>query len=416
MRALRAGLPVPLLALLAACGGGSPPAPPAPTPTPQAGWLVPRRLGDAGPGSASARGGHLGLAVDSDGSATAVWDTLAADGSGRPWAARRAAGAAWSAAEALAERGSWPAVSGGRDPIVVWQVAHPDGGGIWMLAALGGRWEPAVHLGGDMTAAFPQVVGANSFGSAAWVSGAPPRAFATDLDPVAGPQPARVGNARSERLVRLNGVIALLDSERGLEWSLGLRFSYWELQETLSPAYQSGAYFDITRGGPVTWALWDERGTLVASRYSHGRGFGPLVPLFPVSPGFVSAAHGSSSAGSVFCLATTDARLQCSWALGTADFAPPDPLPVQALGATWIDVALDPQGGAALAWASPSGVFAVRATGPGRWGTSQRVDRGDGGQPVEVRLRADASGRLLAAWTASPDGHATSVWASELAP
>lgn len=414
MRPLRAGLPLSLVALLAACGGGSSPAPSPPPPTPSAGWLAPQRLGDGGPGSASARGGHLGLASDSDGSATAVWDALAADGTGRPWAARKAAGAAWSAAEALAEQGAWPAVSGGREAVVVWQVARPDEGGIWQRASYNGRWDPAVYLGGDVSAAGPQVVGANSSGYAAWVSGAPPRAFAVQLDPITPTEPERAGNARSERQVRLNGPLALLDSERGLEWSRRVARG-WELQDTLSPAYESGAYLDLTRGGPVDWALWDERGTIVASRPGT-RGAGSLVPLFAVSPGFASAAVASSSAGSIACLATVDGRVQCSWAPGTSDFGSPDPLPVQATGATWIDAALDPQGAAALAWASPSGLFAVRAAGPGRWGQGQRVDRGDGGRPVEVRLRADGSGRLVAVWTASPDGRATSVWASELAP
>ncbi len=296
---------------------------------------------------------------------------------------------------------------------MVWQVARAEAGGIWSRSSYHGQWEPAVQLGGDLTASGAQVVGANSSGSAAWVSGAPPRAFVTQFDPVAATAPARVGNARSERQVRLNGPLALLDSERGLEWSRRVSGG-WELQETLSPAYESGAYLDLTRGGPVDWALWDERGTLVASRLGT-RGAGPLVPLFAVSPGFASAAVASSSAGSIACLATVDARLQCSWAPGASDFGSPDPLPVVAMGATWIDVALDPQG-AAVAWASPSGLFAVRALGPGRWGQGQRVDRGDGGRPVEVRLRAGGSGRLVAVWTASPDGRATSVWASELAP
>ena len=414
MRPLRAGLPLSLVALLAACGGGSSPRPSPPTPTPSAGWQAPQRLGDGGPGSASARGGHLGLAADADGSATAVWDALAADGSSRPWAARKPAGAAWSGAEALAEAGAWPVVSGGREAIVVWQVARVEAGGIWERSSYHGQWEPAVQLGGDVTASGAQVVGANSSGSAAWVSGEVPGAFVTQFDPVAASTPVRVGNARSERQVRLNGPLALLDSERGLEWSRRVSRG-WELQETLSPAYESGAYLDLTRGAPVDWALWDERGTIVASRLG-SRGAGPLVPLFALSPGFASAAVASSPAGSIACLATVDARLQCAWALGAADFAPPDPLPVQAPGATWIDVALDPQGAAAVAWASPSGLFAVRAAGPGRWGQGQRIDRGEGGRPVEVRLRADGSGRLLAVWTGSPDGRAAGVWASELAP
>lgn len=374
-------------------------------------------MGDGGPGTATgARGGHLSLAVDFDGSGAAAWDVLSGERTVRPWVVSRdSGGGAWPAPEPLAERGAWPMVSAGKEPLAVWQVNDPDGGGIWMRTRSNGRWDTPLHLGGDSTAVSPQVVGASQFGYAAWVSGSPPRAYATEIDPVAGPLPARVGEGRSQPFVRLAPGWVLIASELGLEWGVQRGYGRWEAREVLSPAYESGAYFDTSRGGRVSWALWDERGTLVASRGAPS-GFGPLVPLFPVSPGFASAALASSPAGSIACLATVDARLQCSWSLGTTDFGPPDPLPLQATGATWIDVALDAQGGAAVAWASPAGLFAVRASGPGHWGQSQRIDRGEGGRPIEVRLRADSAARLFAVWTASADGRSTTIWASDFLP